>query len=103
MTDENIMQEMEEGKIDEDTNSAEGREKLVEDGEIDSWEAGFSEGAEGRGSKNCCAECGKLLSDDETGTIEREVNGDIKWFCCEAHAENYAEKHKGDHLDRIEE
>ena len=91
---EELKQEMEQGKKDEDVYSEEGREKLVEDGEIEPSEAGFMEGAEGRGKKNSCAECGALISEDDENIVEREFDGEVKWFCSEEHAENYAKKHK---------
>jgi hypothetical protein len=84
--------EMEQGKKDEEIYSEAGREKLREDGEIKDWEEGFMEGAEGRGEQNCCSECGKNLGENKDNVIEREFDGEIKWFCSEEHAENYAKK-----------
>lgn len=92
-TSEEIQQDMETGEKDETVYSEEGRENLVEDGQMDSSEAGFMEGAEGRGKKNCCAECGVLISEDDENIVEREFNGEMKWFCCVEHAESYAQKH----------
>ncbi len=104
MTKEEIEQEMEQGKKEENVYSEEGREKLEEDGEISPTEAGFMEGTEGRGKKNCCAECGKNLGEDDSNIIEREFNGEVKWFCSEEHAENYAKKHpEEENPERIEE
>jgi hypothetical protein len=91
-TPEEIEGEMEQGKKDETVYSEEGREKLKEDGEIEDWEEGFMEGAEGRGEENSCTECGKLLGEEETEVYEREFDGEIKKFCCESHAQKYAEK-----------
>jgi len=93
MTDEKIKQEMEEGKKAENVYSEEGIEKLREDGEITDSEAGFMEGAEGRGRKNSCSECGDQIAEDKANIIEREFNGEIKLFCSEEHAINYAKKH----------
>ena len=73
--------------------SEEGREEMEDDDEIDPVEEGFMEGAVGRGKKNCCAECGKLLSNKED-IFEREFEGEVKWFCSEEHAEKYAKKLK---------
>ena len=73
--------DMELGKKDEEIYSNEGREKLVEDGEIADWEQGFMEGAEGRGSQSKCAHCHDLLSQDHTKIIEREYDGTIHVFC----------------------
>jgi len=102
MTKEEIEQEMEEGKKEADVYSEEGREKLEENDEVSPSEEGFMEGAEGRGKKNCCAECGKVLGEDEI--IEREFEGEMKWFCSEEHAENYIKKHKEkENPERVEE
>lgn len=84
--------EMEKGTKDEEVYKEAGREKLREDGEIDDREEGFMEGAEGRGELNCCSECGKNLGEDKENIFEREFDGEIKWFCSEQHAENYAKK-----------
>ena len=75
--------EMEEGKLEEDITSEEGREKLVEDDEISPREEAFSEGAEQKGELATCAQCGKVLSQSKQGTVEREVDGELFWFCCE--------------------
>ena len=93
-TSEEIEQDMETGEKEETVYSEEGREKLAEDDEIEPFEEGYMEGAEGRGKKNCCAECGKLISEDDENIVEREFEGEVKWFCSEEHAENYAKKHK---------
>ncbi len=76
----------------EEIYSEEGREEMLDNDEISPEEEGFMEGAEGRGEQNCCAECGELLGEKETDLYEREFDGEIKWFCCEEHAENYAKK-----------
>ena len=76
----------------EEVYTEEGREKLVEDAEISPTEEGFMEGAEGRGEQASCAYCGKLLGEDEKNIIEREFDGEIKWFCSEEHAQKYAER-----------
>ena len=78
------------GKKEEDVYSEEGREKLVEDDQISPSEEAFSEGAEQKGELSTCAQCGNVL--DEDNTIEREVNGEIKWFCCEDCAKKYKEE-----------
>lgn len=82
------------GKKEEDVYSEEGREELLEDDEIEPFEEGFMEGAEGRGKKNCCAECGKLLGEDTENIYEREFDGELKLFDSEEHAENYAKRMK---------
>ncbi|MBD3249429.1 hypothetical protein GF336_05265 [Candidatus Woesearchaeota archaeon] len=95
-TSEDIELEMEIGKKDEEVYSEEGRESLVEDDEMEPWEEGFMEGAEGRGEQHCCSECGKLLGEDESSIYERKFDGELKWFCSEEHAENYAKKHENE-------
>jgi adenine-specific DNA methylase len=86
--------EMESGKADEDVYTEEGREKLVEDGEISETEAGFMEGAEDRGEQTSCAYCGAMISEDKKNIIERNIDGEIKLFCSEDHAEKYSQKHQ---------
>jgi len=86
--------EMEEGTKEEEVYREAGREKLKEDDELEDWEEGFMEGAEGRGEQHCCAECGKLLGEEKTEVVEREFDGEIKWFCSAEHAQNYADKLK---------
>ena len=101
---EELKQEMKEGKKEENVYSEEGREKLAEDDEIDPSEEGFMEGAEGRGQKTSCAECGKLIAEDDENIIEKEVNGEIKVFCCSEHAENYSANHpEEENPERVEE
>ena len=103
-TSEEIETEMEKGKKEETVYSEEGREKLAEDDEMEPFEQGFMEGAEGRGKKNSCAECGKQISEDDENIVEREIEGEVKWFCSEEHAENYAKKHKEKETpERVEE
>lgn len=91
-TPEELGLEMEEGKKDEEVYTEEGREKELENDEIEPWEEGFMEGAEGRGKKNCCSECGKLLEEEKEDIYEREFDDEIKLFCSEEHAEKYAKK-----------
>ena len=87
-----IKEEMEEGKADEEVYTEEGREKLVEDGEISATEEAFMEGAEDRGEETSCAYCGKMISEDKENIYERKFDGEIKLFCSEEHADKYAEK-----------
>jgi len=69
------------GNQEADIYTEEGREELEESDEIEPWEQGFSEGAEGSES-GVCAHCGKPLGDiDEV--IEREVNDEKLFFCCD--------------------
>ncbi len=83
---------MELGEKDEDVYTAEGREELVEDDEVDSWEEGFMEGAEGRGKLAKCAHCGKVLSQSKKRIIEREIDDEIHLFCSPECAEKGVRK-----------
>ena len=104
MTKEEIEQDMDMGRKEETVYSEEGREKLAEDDEIAPFEQGYMEGAEGRGKKASCAYCGALIAEDEQSIIEREFEGEMKWFCSEDHAEKYAAKHKEkENPERVEE
>ena len=64
-----------------------GRDELVEDDEIETWEQGFMEGAEGRGQLTSCARCGKLLSEEKDKVFERKIDGKKMLFCSKKHAE----------------
>ena len=102
-TSEEIKQDMEEGKKEENVYSEEGREKLADDDEIEPSEEGFMEGAEGRGKKNSCAECGKQIGEEDS-IVEREFEGELRVFCCEEHAQNYAQSHEEKKTpERVEE
>jgi len=75
----------------EEIYSESGREKLVEDDEIEPWEEGFMEGADDDGQQAKCRKCGKLLTG--TDVVEREINDELCWFCSEECAEKYEEEH----------
>ncbi len=64
-----------------------GREKLVEDDEIEPWEQGFMQGAEGGGQGAKCRKCGKPLVDKEI--VEKEIDGENYRFCCEECANKF--------------
>ena len=82
----------EEGELDEDVYTEEGREELVEDDEITEIEQGFAEGYE-KGEMNVkCQNCGKLLTNENP--IEREIRGDTYYFCSITCAEQYVKKKK---------
>ncbi|MBU0536182.1 MAG: hypothetical protein KKE20_04410 [Nanoarchaeota archaeon] len=83
--------EMDTGELDEDPYSEVGREKLVEDDEMEDWEQGFAKGAEAGGRDAKCRYCGKIIIDKE-GVVERKVNGELCFFCSEEHAEKYVKK-----------
>ena len=73
-----------EGEMDSDTSTEAGREELMENDEISPDEEAFSEGAEETGEKGNCAYCGKPLSQDKKNVIEKEIDGETVWFCCNA-------------------
>ena len=74
------------GNQEADIYTVEGREELEESDEISPWEEGFSEGAEGSES-GVCAHCGKPLG-DIGDVVEREINGEKLFFCCDKCAES---------------
>ena len=84
--------EMELGEKEEDVYDETGREKLTEDAEIEPREEGFAEGYEERGELSKCANCRTPLS--ESSTIEREINGELVWFCSDKCVEEYLKTHK---------
>ena len=64
-----------------DIYTQEGKEKLVEDGEISPAEEGFMQGASGHGQLGHCASCDKPLSDDASKVVERVINGEKFQYC----------------------
>ena len=84
--------EMETGAKEEDVYTETGREKLTEDAEIADWEEAFVEGYEERGELSKCAQCHKPL--DEEKTIEREIDGELVWFCSDKCVGKYLKKKK---------
>lgn len=76
-----------EGDQDEEVYTEQGRQAMVDDDELSPSEAGFMEGAEGRGQDTSCAHCGKLLGDREEGVHEKKVDGKTLFFCSEECAE----------------
>lgn len=71
--------------------SEEGREKLVEEDEIEGWEEGFMEGADMDGQLGKCANCGDMINER---CEEKEIEGKLRRFCCKSCIENYEEKHE---------
>jgi YHS domain-containing protein len=94
-TKDEIRQEMETGEKEETVYDEEGREKLVEDGEISPEEAGFMEGAEDDGEQGKCANCGAALMDAEN-TLETRIDGKVYWFCSDHCLQKYKEKNIGE-------
>ncbi|MBW2991616.1 hypothetical protein KY345_00175 [Candidatus Woesearchaeota archaeon] len=86
-TKDEIREDIDEGVDDKEVYSEPGRDKLVEEGEMGTWEEGFMEGAEGRGQMTSCARCGKLLSQEKDEVFERKINGKKMFFCSKEHAE----------------
>lgn len=74
----------------EEIYSEEGRATLVEDDEIEPWEEGFMEGADGGGQNAKCRKCGKILT--KRDIVEREIKGQIGWFCSDDCADEYEEQ-----------
>lgn len=83
---------MSNGTEEADVYTEEGREKLVEDGELSPEESGFMEGAEGDGQQGKCQNCGKALLNAEE-TVEKEINGEDKFFCSNECLEEFEKKH----------
>jgi YHS domain-containing protein len=88
---DDIRTDMETGEKEETVYDEEGREKLVEDGEISPEEAGFMEGAEDDGEQGKCANCGAALMDAEN-TVETKIEGKTYWFCSSACVDEYKKK-----------
>ncbi|MEM2916323.1 MAG: hypothetical protein QXT19_03130 [Candidatus Woesearchaeota archaeon] len=77
---EEFRQKMDVGGAEIDVYTEEGREELMEDDEVAEWEEGFAEG-EREPEKAHCAGCGKVLSQDESKIVEREIDHIIYNFC----------------------
>ncbi len=88
---EELHEDMHEGKKDVDVYDAHAREELEDDDEISTWEEGFMEGAHGEGEGAKCRNCGKILVDE---AVEREFHEEICKFCCDKCAEKYGEEHE---------
>jgi hypothetical protein len=80
-------------EVEEDVYSEEGREKLVEDAEIEPWEEGFMQGAENDGQGAKCRKCGKILMGAED-IVEKEIANETYRFCSDYCAEKFEEKRK---------
>ena len=90
-TSEEKKKKMEHGDKDEDIYSKEGREKLVEDGEIDPIEAGIMEGASQAGQLGKDALTGEPLMDVED-VVETEIDGKVYRFASQENAEKFRKK-----------
>jgi len=89
---EEVKQQMETGEKSVDVSTEEGREELVESGEINAREEGFAVGAEGGGHSPKCEKCGKHLGNDKKDTVQRKINNTVHWFCSVDCAEKYEEE-----------
>jgi len=76
---------------DEDIYTEEGREKLVDDAEIEPWEEGFMKGAEDDGQGAKCRKCGKILIGPED-IVEKEIDGEVLRFCSDECVHSYERK-----------
>ncbi len=90
-TSEEKKKKMEHGDEDEDVYSKEGREKLLEDDEIDPMEAGIMEGAAQAGQLGKDALTGEPLMDVED-VVETEIDGTVYRFVSEENAEKFRKK-----------
>jgi len=90
-TSEQIKEDMEHGEKEEDPLTKEGREKLVEDGEIEPWEAGFAEGASDEGQLAKDALTGEPLMDVED-VVETEIDGKKYRFVNAENAQKFRQK-----------
>ena len=82
-TPEEIEHKMHVGDVEVDMYSTEGRDELMEDDEITELEQGFAEGEDNPELAHC-AGCGKVLSQDESKIIEREIDHKTALFCSDA-------------------
>jgi hypothetical protein len=90
-TSEEIKDEMEHGEREEDPLTKEAQEKLVEDDEIEPWEAGFAEGASNEGQHAKDALTGEPLMDVED-VVELELDGKIYRFANSENAEKFKKR-----------
>ena len=90
-TSEEKEESMEHGEEDEDIYTSEGRDKLEEDDEIDSWEEGFMEGASGAGQLGKDALTGEPLMDIDD-VVEAKIGGKVYRFVSEENAEKFRKK-----------
>jgi len=88
---------MEHGERNEDVYSEEGREKLVEDGEVEPEEAGFMAGAESGGQLAKDALTGEPLMDTDN-VVETEINGQMYRFVNEENAQKFRMKKEQENL-----
>lgn len=90
-TSEEMEDDMSLGKEEEEVYNPEGRQKLLEDDEIDDWEEGFMEGADSAGQLGKDALTGEPLRDVED-VIELEIKGKVLRFANKVNADKYKKK-----------
>ncbi|HLC52023.1 MAG TPA: hypothetical protein VJI98_02145 [Candidatus Nanoarchaeia archaeon] len=88
-----LREDIEVGEHDEDVLTSEGREALVENDEMEGWEAGFAEGASEEGQLGKDALTGEPLMDADE-VLEAEINGKIYRFVSEENAREFRRKHE---------
>ena len=86
-----VEEDMESGLKDKDPLTEEGRDTLVEDDEMESWEAGFAEGASEEGQLGKDALTGEPLMGAEDVT-EMEIKGKNYRFVSQANAIKFKKK-----------
>ncbi len=95
MTEEETSEEkkaaIEHGEKEKDPLTKEGREYMVEDDEMEPWEAGFAEGASEEGQHAKDALTGEPLMGVDN-VIEAEIDGEIYRFVSEENAEKFRKK-----------
>lgn len=77
---EEVKKKMHVGEKEVNVYTSEGREELIEEGEIAGWEEGFSEGE--ASSEAHCGACGSALGQKADNVVEREINHVRYLFCC---------------------
>ena len=90
-TSEEKKDEMARAEREEDPLTKEGQEELVENDEIEPWEAGFAQGASQEGQLAKDALTGEPLMDIEN-VVEEEINGRIYRFVSEENAKKFREE-----------
>ena len=90
-TSEEKKEEMKQGEREEDPLTEEGREQLVEDDEMEPWEAGFAQGASEEGQLGKDALTGEVLMDIED-VYEEEIDGKTYRFVSRENAEKFRQK-----------
>jgi len=91
---DDITDDIRKGDKEGDVYSKEGRDELEEDDEMEVWEEGFMDGAEGGGQLAKDALTGEPLPDDEDEITELVLKGKVYRFVSEANAKKFKKKHQ---------